>query len=711
MPLVEIRVPGDKSLSHRALLFAALADGESEISGLLPGADCQSTASCLRALGVDVPELPTDGFRFRMKGVGLRGLQSPTEVLDCGNSGTTARLLMGLLAGAGVVATLDGDASLRRRPMRRVTEPLIALGARFTELGAPGCLPIRIEAGVHAAPHFEPDAPFVWVSPVASAQVKSAILLAGLAAGRAVTLEEPERSRDHTERMLRQMGVAVASVSDPDGRHRVTLAPPAAQAPHVGATGIFGHRLAPLNFEVPGDPSSAAFFVALALLGGVANGAALRIRNVGMNPTRAGVFPVFQRMGGEILIEAPQAWDDPAGEPVADLQIIPCRAPSILMGTRVEGPEVPSLIDEIPLIAAVGARASGVTSIRDAAELRVKESDRIEAMASNLGELGVQVQTVPDGFDVVGAAGPLRGRVQTFHDHRIAMAFGILGALPGNDVSVEDPEMVEVSFPGFWARLEQVTGKPMRPSNTPIIPNTPNSPNSLVITLDGPAGSGKSTTARAVAARLGYGHLDSGALYRAVTLALLESGICETEWDAVELAQLQAFQVSVDPDPSEGAFRVRLAGRDPGEALRTPDVTSRVSRVAKIPAVRGWLLEAQRATGRRGGVVADGRDMGTVVFPDAALKIFLDADLNERARRRHLQEAEARGGAPQTAAAASPEILAAEAKALSARDEADRNRAVAPLKPADDAVRLDTTGLTFEAQVNQIVGLAQDRLR
>jgi 3-phosphoshikimate 1-carboxyvinyltransferase len=684
MSLVEIRVPGDKSLSHRALLFAALAHGESVLAGLLPGADCQSTASCLRALGVQVPPLSPSDTPVRIEGKGIEGLHPPDTVLDCGNSGTTARLLLGLLAGAGIPATLDGDESLRRRPMRRVTEPLIRAGAQFTELGSPGCLPIRIDRGISAG------APLEWVSPVASAQVKSALLLAGLARRIPVTVDEPERSRDHTERMLRRMGVPVFETPLPGGGHRVRLGP-------------VPDQLAPLALAVPGDPSSAAFLAAFAVLGGVGKGGELRIRDVGMNSTRAGVFPVLERMGAHVHLENPRGFDDPGGEPVADLRIAPVAGSGSLRGTSVGGAEIPTLIDEIPLLAVVAACAGGETTFRDAHELRVKESDRIEAVAVNLRALGVEVRTTADGLTVIGAArlSPFDGRARTFHDHRIAMAFGVLGALPGNRVEIEDPGMVEVSFPGFWRLLDAV-GRGGDGEERGI--TTPRE-RPLVITLDGPAGSGKSTTARAVAARLGYGHLDSGALYRAVTHALLESGIPEDTWDAVPLEQLEGFHVTLDPDPDPeaGTFRVRIGGERVEEALRTPEVTSRVSRVARIPAVRDWLLDVQRATGRRGGVVTDGRDMGTVVFPDADLKIFLDADLEERARRRRLQDVGSGG-------TLTAESVSAEADALAARDAADRSRAVAPLRPADDAILLDTTGLTFEAQVERIVKLALDRI-
>jgi 3-phosphoshikimate 1-carboxyvinyltransferase len=669
-PLKRVRVPGDKSVSHRALLFAALADGESRLRGLLPGADCRSTAAALRALGVDLPDLPSDGREIRVQGVGLRGLRPPVAPLDCGNSGTTARLLLGVLAGARVPAVLTGDPSLLSRPMRRVTGPLETMGSRFAEDGQGDRLPIRVlDEGEFRGGR--------WVLPVASAQVKSALLLAGLLAGRPIEVEEPGPSRDHTERMLRAMGVPIErefpEPGQAGGRHIVRI-----------PGGI--ERLEPLDLDVPGDPSSAAFLVALAALGGAGEG--IRIEGVGVNPTRVGFLPVMERMGVQVRIEPASERPDPqSGEPVADLEV----RPSTLVATSVGGSEIPTLIDELPLIAAMGARARGTTRIRDAAELRVKESDRIRVTVRNLVAIGARATEGPDGLDVEGTTGPLVGRVATYHDHRIAMAFGVLGALPDSTIEVADPEVVEVSFPGFWERLAELSGTRVdRPPRLPLV------------TLDGPAGSGKSTTARAVAARLGFLHLDSGALYRGVTLALLDSDRPEDTWDDVSSAELEAFGVALERT-AEG-FRIRIGDTAPGDRLRSPEVTARVSRVAAIPAVRAWLLSAQRATADAGGVVADGRDMGTVVFPDAEVKVFLVADLGERARRRLAEGAQV--GEP----ASDPEEVGAEAERLARRDREDSSRALAPLRAAPDAVHLDTTHLAFEEQVERVVDLVRGRM-
>lgn len=426
---MKLEVPGDKSITQRALILAALADGESRLRGLLPGADPRATADALRTLGADIPELPSDGSEIRVRGRGLRGLREPDGPLDLANSGTGARLLMGVLAGQPFHSVVTGDPSLRSRPMRRVTEPLQAMGGRFEELEKPDRLPIRIRGGELR--------PVEWETPVASAQVKSALLLAGVSGGVFVLVSEPARSRDHTERMLALCGVP--TVRHWDGpRWRVELRDPP-------------ERLAPLDLEVPGDFSSAAFFLAAGLLGG--GGPELVVQGVGLNPTRTGLLPVLERMGGgpEIVVGDPQA----EGEPAGDLRV----APSDLRGIEVGGDEIVALIDEVPLVAVLAARASGVTRITGAGELRVKETDRIQAVCANLRDLGVEVEELEDGLVVRGTDAPLRGRVRAFDDHRIAMAFAVLGTAPGNEIEVDDPEVVDVSFPGFWDLLGRLPGR------------------------------------------------------------------------------------------------------------------------------------------------------------------------------------------------------------------------------------------------------------
>lgn len=424
----DVTVPGDKSITHRALMFSAAARGESRLRGLLPGADCRSTAAVLRALGCDVPDLPADGSEIVVVGRGIASWTAPAAWLDCGNSGTTARLMMGLLASRPFSSTLTGDDSLRGRPMRRITEPLGRMGARFREAGAPDRLPIEVVGG--------PLHTIDYVSPKASAQIKSAVLLGGLGAGVPVSVTEPMLSRDHTERILEALGEPVDTLSvDPRGGVHISLAPS-------------GRALPPLDLDVPGDPSSAAFLVALALL---ADAGELRIRTLCVNPTRTGFLRLVERMGARIGMENARF---SGGEPVADLVVRPAR----LRGIDVGGDEVPDGIDEIPMLAVLAARAEGETRITGAGELRVKETDRIAAVAGNLRRLGVEAEELEDGMLVRGTDRPLAGRVETFDDHRIAMAFGVLGAQPGNAIEIDHPECVDVSFPGFWDLLRRVTG-------------------------------------------------------------------------------------------------------------------------------------------------------------------------------------------------------------------------------------------------------------
>lgn len=424
---VRLRVPGDKSLTQRALILSALADGESRLSGLLHGGDADSTAGALRALGADVGPIPLDGGELRVRGSGLGGFSTPAAPIDLGNSGTGTRLLLGVLAGCPIEVVLTGDASLRRRPMARVTEPLALMGARFHSLEREGRLPVSVRGN-------RPLRALEWTSPVASAQVKSALLLAGVTGGAFVLVTEPRRSRDHTERLLAEAGCPLIAHAAGPG-WRVELRDPPA-------------RLDPLDFRVPGDVSSAAFLLALAALGGA--GGEVEIEGVGLNPTRTAFLEVLARMGAPVRVEPEGPAEAP--EPRGTLGVVA----GTLRGVSVGANEVPRLIDELPLVAVLGARAEGETRITGATELRHKESDRISALVHNLRGLGVQVDEAPDGLVVQGTDRPLEGTVRTYGDHRIAMAFGVLGAAPGNRIEVDDPGAADVSFPGFWALLRSL---------------------------------------------------------------------------------------------------------------------------------------------------------------------------------------------------------------------------------------------------------------
>jgi 3-phosphoshikimate 1-carboxyvinyltransferase len=411
-----VQVPGDKSITHRVLLLAALARGMSRITGALTSLDARSSARVLRQLGAGVSPL-RQGAAAMVQGRG--SFRRPIEVLDCGNSGTTTRLLLGLLSAHQFSATLTGDRSLRRRPMRRVTAPLSTMGARFIEQNGDG-LPLTVE-GARLQP-------LSYEMPVSSAQIKGAILLAGVAGEVPVSVREPHgRSRDHTERLLRSFGYRVAEI---DGWIRFSPE----------------GRIEPFDIQVPGDPSSAAFLVGAAIR---AEGGELRISGVGVNPTRIGFLEVLRRMGGHVEIENTTAH---FGEPVGDLLV----RPGTLRATEVAAGEIPGLIDEIPLLAVLASRAEGVTSFRQVGELRVKESDRLGLIAENLRAVGAHAEVVGDDLIVEGGNRAPRGRVRTAADHRLAMAFAVLRTLPKAEIRIDDMACAAVSFPGFPQTLRRI---------------------------------------------------------------------------------------------------------------------------------------------------------------------------------------------------------------------------------------------------------------
>ncbi|MEL7683923.1 3-phosphoshikimate 1-carboxyvinyltransferase [Citromicrobium bathyomarinum] len=422
-----ITVPGDKSISHRSLIFGALAVGETRVSGLLEGEDVLATAAAMRAMGADVYR--DDDATWHVHGVGGGGLLQPQAAIDCGNSGTSARLLMGLVASHGITATFTGDASLSKRPMGRVIDPLSQMGARFTPSPG-GTMPLMLE-GAH------PAVPIRYRLPVASAQVKSAVLLAGLNTPGVTSVIEPVPTRDHSERMLRGFG-AELEIGEDSGARVIRL------------TGQVDLR--PQTLTVPGDPSSAAFFMVAATL---VEGSDLTIGNVGMNPTRAGLVDVLRRMGANIEeIDAREV----GGEPVADLRVR--HAP--LTGIEVDPALAPSMIDEFPVLFVAAALAEGTTVTRGLDELRVKESDRLATMAAALETIGARVEEREDGLTIHGTGGePLRGsanaRVKTHLDHRIAMSMAVAGLVSRDGVEVDDTSPIATSFPGFESLLEQTT--------------------------------------------------------------------------------------------------------------------------------------------------------------------------------------------------------------------------------------------------------------
>jgi len=426
-----IDLPGDKSVSHRSVMFGAVAEGITMVRNLLEGEDVLSTVAAFRKMGIKISKI--ENRKWKIEGKGLCGLKTPKDILDCGNSGTTMRLMIGLLSGSNVAATLTGDASLNARPMGRVIEPLRAMGAEIsemTEARSPLNQRIRlieVKGGGIRGGRFK--------IPMASAQVKSALLLAGLMAGQTVTVTEPQKSRDHTERMLKGMGakVTVKGLS-------VTLNPV--------------KKLKPQTVIVPGDFSSAAFFLVLGLIQKNPRGR-LVIRNVGLNPTRTGAFDILKKMGGKIRILKKKIV---CGEPVGDLEV----RPSKLKGVTIAGAVIPRLIDEIPILAVAAALAKGKTVIRDAQELRVKETDRIRAIATELPKFGVTVRELEGGLEITGADARALRAAQgvSYGDHRMAMSMAVLGTvLDGGETRIDNTACVATSFPNFRALMTRVGAK------------------------------------------------------------------------------------------------------------------------------------------------------------------------------------------------------------------------------------------------------------
>jgi 3-phosphoshikimate 1-carboxyvinyltransferase len=423
-------LPGDKSISHRALLLALLAEGESRIVAAGDGEDVRSTAGVVAALGAIVERVVEAGGRvdYRVISPGGGALAEPGAVLDCGNSGTTTRLVAGLLAGRPLFAVLDGDASLRGRPMGRVVEPLRAMGAEFAGRRGATLLPLAVTGRASLSP-------IDYRTPVPSAQVKSAILLAGLAADGETSVTETVATRDHTERMLRARGIAVREEAAPDGTHVVTLPGPAV--------------VAALAETVPADPSAAAFWL---VAGAIHPDAELRLDGVSTNPTRRAIIDILRRMGARIEEHERPAPGGPDGEPLADLVV----RSSDLRGIDVSPAEVAAAIDEIPILALAATRASGTTRIRGAGELRHKESDRIAGIAAGLGALGADIRVEGDDIEIRGGA-RLRGAVtDSLDDHRLAMTFAVAGLIAEGETTVRRPASAAISYPGFYQQLEGV---------------------------------------------------------------------------------------------------------------------------------------------------------------------------------------------------------------------------------------------------------------
>lgn len=640
----EFTVPGDKSISHRSVLFGSIADGQTSIKGFLRSEDCLATLQIMQQLGVAIQD---DGDEIVVNGVGLHGLKSPNKPLDCGNAGTAMRLLAGLLSAQKFNSVLVGDESLTLRPMARVIKPLSDMGARIDSNGD--------RAPLHFTPVERMQA-ITYQSPIASAQVKSAVLIAGLYADGKTTVVEPNKSRDHTEVMLRGFGCDV----EVEGR-RVSVNGPAI--------------LKAQSIQVPADISSAAFFMVLGLCHPSAN---LVIQNVSINPTRDGVIKILQAMGGDIQLRNIK---QQAGESVADIHV----KSSQLHGIVIPNELIPPAIDEFPVLFIAAALAKGETQLTGAEELRHKESDRIKVMLDGLSLLGIECEELPDGVIIKG--GCLQSGIVNGHgDHRCAMSFLLAGALSeGQQIAVRGCHNIGTSFPEFFELVASL-GIPL---NRPL----------PVITIDGPSGVGKGTTSALVAEQLNWHLLDSGAIYRSLALKAMNERIKPDEHESlVKLAQSLDLEFKVNADSKTD---VLLDGQEVNSQLRSESCGEMASKIAPILAVRKALFDRQKAFLKPPGLVADGRDMGTVVFKSAPLKVFLTANAQERAERRYKQLKE------QGVDVKIRDLL----EDIETRDYRDSTRKVAPLVPAKDAYIIDTSDLSVEEVLVNIMTLVKQNLQ
>lgn len=641
------RVPGDKSISHRALMLASQALGTTYIHGLLEGEDVLRTAEALRQCGV--PIIHHAPGHWEVSGRGIGGLHEPADVLDMGNAGTGARLMMGLLSTYPYTIQFTGDESLRKRPMQRVMKPLEMNGATFMAHSG-GRLPLAMKGA--ATPM-----PIRYELPVPSAQVKSAILLAGINTPGTTTVIEKEPTRDHTERMLNFFGIPVKTT-------------PLENGIEIELQGCPNQHKENRELNVPADPSSAAFPIVAALL---VPGSEITVTNVCLNPSRTGLFEVLKQMGANLHIHNQR---EVGGEPVGDIKA----KYSALRAVDVPAHIAPSMIDEYPILAIAAACAEGNSIMRGLSELRVKESDRLNAIIAGLTANGIKAYAEGDDLIVIGNTQAPKGggRVETFYDHRIAMSFLVLGLISQQSVEVDDIRAIATSFPSFIPLMRDLGAKIHIQRSI----ERPTPEHRMVIAIDGPAASGKGSLARRLAYHFGLGYLDTGLLYRAVGMRVLYANKSPDDRDAA-IAAARAIN-------SQDLANPKLRGERIGQAA---------SIVSAIPEVRQILLDYQRKFAQsENGAVLDGRDTGTVICPDADYKFFITASLEARARRRH-KELQDYGVTVDYQSVYED---------LVERDARDATRPIAPMKPADDAVIIDTSDMGMQEVFEKVMEAISD---
>jgi len=661
-PLVgDFSVPGDKSISHRALMLSSQVIGTTHITGLLEGEDVLHTADALRQMGVNIHRLGTG--RWEVEGVGIGGLAESDNILEMGNSGTSTRLLMGLVTPYPFTSFFTGDASLRSRPMTRVTIPLEKMGAK-TISRSKGRLPLALTGT-------SMPMPITYKLPVASAQVKSAIMLAGLNTSGITRVIEPEPTRDHTENMLRYLGYRVDRKTLEDGSIAISLQ---------------GHQELPSQdreLNVPGDPSSAAFLIVAAL---ITPGSEITLHNICINPLRTGLFETLREMGARLeYVNLRKV----AGEPVADIHVAYTER---LRGIEVPAERAPSMIDEYPILAIAASFARGKSIMHGLGELRVKESDRLTAIIDGLMECKVKAWANGDSLYIEGSVSGAKGggKIYTKLDHRIAMSFLVMGMASESPVEIDDAAAIATSFPGFvplvnsmGAQIRAADGSSLQPKPARRKTDRGIYVPPMAIAIDGPAASGKGTLARRLAEHLGYAYLDTGSLYRAVGMKLIYA--------------------DKDPNDKQAAIEAALNIDEEDFAnprLRQERIGQAASIVSAIPEVRQILLDYQRQFAHRPqGAVLDGRDIGTIVCPDAPVKIFMTASLESRARRRH-RELQGQG---------IEVVYQSVFNELVERDKRDETRNAAPLIPAPDAVIIDTSEMDANTVFDQVLRLVESR--
>ncbi len=655
-----IKIIGDKSISHRAIIISSIANGESNISGFLNSKDNLSTINAFRSMGVSIEIL--NAHNVRVRGVGLRGLKGSFKQLDMGNSGTAMRLLCGLLSAQSFTSTLIGDESLSKRPMDRIINPLTDMGASIGSND--GKAPLTISPAQLKAIEYE--------LPIASAQVKSSILLASIYTKGKTTLIEKIPTRDHTEVMLKKFGSDITKTIDDKNRTVISIQ----QQEELEAQDI----------QIPGDISAAAFFIVSAC---ITPGSEILIQDIGINPLRTGIINILLKMGADIELINQRSW---SGEQVADIKVKYRQ----LEGINITPDMVPSAIDEFPIIFVAAAFAKGKTIIDGIEELKTKESNRIDTMVENLNALGVDIYSTHTGVVIEGILQnynadidftpkatliPTTYKLNSYGDHRIAMALTIALQHSNAPVIIEDTANIKTSFPNFIEKAKSMD------LNVDMFYEQV----SNIITIDGHSGAGKGELAKRLARALGWNYLDSGSIYRALALFLIKNNYHDLkEEQIVAVSKNFNYNSIISKD---NKVIILIDGEDISQEIRNEKCAEMASKIASMPKVREMLIDTQKTFARLPGLVTDGRDMGSTIFPEARYKLFLSASVDVRANRRHKELLEKN----------IEKSLDSIKKAIVKRDALDETRESSPLVCPEDAIKIDNSELSIEQTFDKAI--------